>query len=50
MGVPGKVVREVTDDDLKRIRATAEHYLEMAVRYADGDFPAPWASDATGRQ
>src|SRR4051794_39525112 len=30
MGVPGKVVREVSDDDLKRTHAIAAHYLELA--------------------
>jgi len=38
MGVPGKVVREVTDEDLRRTLATSAHYLEMAQRYAAGAF------------
>ena len=42
MGVPGKVVREVTDEDLRRTLETAAHYLEMAQRYARGAFPPPW--------
>jgi carbonic anhydrase/acetyltransferase-like protein (isoleucine patch superfamily) len=42
MGVPGKVVREVTDDDLRRTQAIAVHYLEMAQRYTHGDFPPAW--------
>jgi len=42
MGVPGKVVREVTDDDLRRTRAIAVHYLELAQRYTHGDFPPGW--------
>lgn len=42
MGVPGKVVREVTDDDVKRTLAISAHYLEMAQRYAGGAFPPPW--------
>lgn len=42
MGVPGKVVREVTDEDLRRTLATSAHYLEMAQRYAAGAFPPPW--------
>jgi carbonic anhydrase/acetyltransferase-like protein (isoleucine patch superfamily) len=46
MGVPGKVVREVTDDDVKRTLATAAHYLEMAQRYAAGAFPPPWQKEA----
>ena len=43
MGVPGRVVREVTADDLRRTQAIAAHYLELAQRYAHGSFPPPWA-------
>jgi carbonic anhydrase/acetyltransferase-like protein (isoleucine patch superfamily) len=43
MGVPGKVVREVTDEDLRRTHSIAAHYLEMAQRYARGGYPPPWA-------
>jgi carbonic anhydrase/acetyltransferase-like protein (isoleucine patch superfamily) len=43
MGVPGRVVREVTDEDLRRTHAIAAHYLELAQRYARGAFPPPWA-------
>jgi carbonic anhydrase/acetyltransferase-like protein (isoleucine patch superfamily) len=42
MGVPGRVVREVRDDDLRRTLAISAHYLEMAQRYTHGAFPAPW--------
>jgi carbonic anhydrase/acetyltransferase-like protein (isoleucine patch superfamily) len=42
MGVPGRVVREVRDEDLRRTLAISAHYLEMAQRYAHGAFPAPW--------
>ncbi len=42
MGVPGRVVREVTDDDLRRVQAISAHYLELAQRYAHGAFPPPW--------
>ncbi|MHB1422193.1 MAG: gamma carbonic anhydrase family protein [Gemmataceae bacterium] len=42
MGVPGRVVREVRDDDLRRTQAIRAHYLEIAQRYAQGAFPAPW--------
>jgi carbonic anhydrase/acetyltransferase-like protein (isoleucine patch superfamily) len=48
MGVPGRVVREVTDDDLRRTHAVAAHYLEMAQRYARGAFGPPWAKPAGG--
>jgi carbonic anhydrase/acetyltransferase-like protein (isoleucine patch superfamily) len=41
-GVPGKVVREVTDEDLRRTRAISASYLELAQRYARGAFPPPW--------
>jgi carbonic anhydrase/acetyltransferase-like protein (isoleucine patch superfamily) len=42
MGVPARVVREVTDDDLRRTRAISAHYLELAQRYARGPFLPPW--------
>ena len=45
MGVPGKVIREVTDEDLRRTLATSAHYLDMAQRYAAGAFPPPWAGE-----
>lgn len=47
MGVPGRVVREVSDEDLRRTRAIAAHYLELAQRYAHGSFPPPWAGHGT---
>jgi carbonic anhydrase/acetyltransferase-like protein (isoleucine patch superfamily) len=42
MGMPGRVVREVSDDDLRRTRAISAHYLELTQRYVHGAFPAPW--------
>ena len=42
MGVPGKVVREVSDEDLRRTLSISAHYLEMAQRYAHGAFASPW--------
>lgn len=42
MGIPGKVVREVTDDEVARIREINAHYYEMAQRHARGDFRPPW--------
>jgi carbonic anhydrase/acetyltransferase-like protein (isoleucine patch superfamily) len=42
MGVPGRVVREVTDDELRRTHAIAASYLELAQRYAHGAYPPPW--------
>ena len=50
MGVPGKVVREVTDDDLRRTLAIAAHYLDMAQRYAKGAFPPPWEQMPKGKR
>jgi carbonic anhydrase/acetyltransferase-like protein (isoleucine patch superfamily) len=43
MGVPGKVVREVTDDELLATQRICAHYLELAQRYAHGSFPPPWS-------
>ncbi len=36
MGVPGEVVRDVTDDDLARIRENAKIYVDKAERYRAG--------------
>ena len=40
MGVPGKVVRPVKDEDLKYMRWLTEHYVELAQKYIDGAFGA----------
>jgi carbonic anhydrase/acetyltransferase-like protein (isoleucine patch superfamily) len=45
MGVPGKVIREVSDEDLQRTLAISAHYLEMAQRYAAGAFPLRQAQE-----
>jgi carbonic anhydrase/acetyltransferase-like protein (isoleucine patch superfamily) len=42
MGVPGKVVRECTLEELERTRTINAHYLELAQRYARGAYPPPW--------
>ena len=42
MGIPGKVVREVTDEELERTRRINAAYLELAQRYVRGAYPAPW--------
>jgi carbonic anhydrase/acetyltransferase-like protein (isoleucine patch superfamily) len=42
MGIPGKVVREVTAAELERTRSINAHYLELAQRYARGGYPPPW--------
>lgn len=33
LGSPGRVVRTLTDDDVKMIRGIAQHYLDNAARY-----------------
>ena len=38
MGMPGKVVRQVTDEEVRDIRRNAAHYLEMAELYHRGEF------------
>ncbi|MCI0463042.1 MAG: gamma carbonic anhydrase family protein [Gemmataceae bacterium] len=42
MGIPGRVVRQVTDEEVERTRTICAHYLEMAQRYARGAYPPPW--------
>jgi carbonic anhydrase/acetyltransferase-like protein (isoleucine patch superfamily) len=42
MGVPGKVVREIRPEELRRTQAICASYLELAQRYARGAFPPPW--------
>ena len=38
MGMPGKVVRQLTDEEAGKIRENAAHYLDMAQRYHRGEF------------
>ena len=35
VGSPGKVVRELSDDDVARLKASADHYVANAQRYRD---------------
>ena len=42
MGVPGKVVRAVRDEELERTHEICAHYLEMAQRYVRAAYPPPW--------
>lgn len=42
MGIPGKVVRQVTDEEVARTRMINAKYLELAQAYAAGQFPPPW--------
>jgi carbonic anhydrase/acetyltransferase-like protein (isoleucine patch superfamily) len=37
LGTPGRVVREVSDDEYAAIIHSAEHYAELARAYRDGD-------------
>ena len=38
MGVPGKIVRPVKEDDLKYMRWLIRHYVELAEKHARGEF------------
>lgn len=40
MGVPGRVVREVTDEERDYLAWLAPHYAALAARYAAGEFKA----------
>jgi carbonic anhydrase/acetyltransferase-like protein (isoleucine patch superfamily) len=42
MGVPGRVVRQTTVDEVARTRATNARYLELARRYAEGRVDRPY--------
>ena len=47
MGVPGKVVRAITDTEIERTRTISAHYLELAQRYVRGAYPPPWTRKET---
>jgi carbonic anhydrase/acetyltransferase-like protein (isoleucine patch superfamily) len=36
LGVPGRVVRQLTDDEVQSIRAAADHYVEYGAKYKQG--------------
>ncbi|MHB0950210.1 MAG: gamma carbonic anhydrase family protein [Gemmatimonadaceae bacterium] len=40
LGVPGRIVRETTDEERERIRRTVEAYLELQQRHREGEYPA----------
>lgn len=40
MGVPGKIVRQVTDQDVEMIRRLNRHYLQTAEDHVNGKYPA----------
>jgi carbonic anhydrase/acetyltransferase-like protein (isoleucine patch superfamily) len=42
VGVPGRIVRAITDEELQRTHEICAHYLEMAQRYVRGAYPPPW--------
>lgn len=42
MGIPGKVVRPVTEEEVRRTQSINQRYLELARQYAAGAFPPPW--------
>lgn len=39
VGVPGRIVREVTDDDRRYMRFVVERYLDLGRRHAAGQYP-----------
>lgn len=39
MGIPGKVVRPITPEEIENTRRINARYLEMAARHAQGEFP-----------
>jgi carbonic anhydrase/acetyltransferase-like protein (isoleucine patch superfamily) len=40
MGVPGKVVRPASSEEIATTRMLNEHYRELSRRYAIGEFPS----------
>lgn len=46
MGIPGKIVREITAEELDRTHKICAHYLELAQRYARNAYPPPWMRPA----
>lgn len=47
MGVPGKVVRAVTDAEVERTRGISRRYLELARQYAQGRIAKPFGPEHT---
>jgi carbonic anhydrase/acetyltransferase-like protein (isoleucine patch superfamily) len=39
MGSPGKVVRQLSEEQVAKIRQNADHYVALARRYLQGEFP-----------
>jgi len=44
MGIPGKVVREITDEDIARIQHASQHYAEMNPQYRQSQWSTPLRS------
>jgi carbonic anhydrase/acetyltransferase-like protein (isoleucine patch superfamily) len=44
MGVPGKIVRPVKEEELKYMRWLTEHYVELAQKYVTEGF-RDWTKD-----
>ena len=40
MGVPAKIVRDITDDDLRTIDHVVQAYIALGRRFAEGQFPS----------
>ena len=41
LGVPGRIVRETTDDERTRIARTVASYLALQVEHREGRYPGP---------
>ena len=49
VGVPGRIARPVSDEDLKYMRWLTGHYVALAERYASGEDVRPVPGAAVGR-
>jgi carbonic anhydrase/acetyltransferase-like protein (isoleucine patch superfamily) len=45
MGVPGKIIRQISEEDLQRTRRICAHYQERASLYVAGKYRPPWGGD-----
>ena len=43
LGVPGRVVRTMRDDEIERVRDNARTYVDLARAYRNGEIPMPMA-------
>jgi carbonic anhydrase/acetyltransferase-like protein (isoleucine patch superfamily) len=39
LGMPAKVVKTLSDDQISRLKEGADHYIMMGERHAAGEFP-----------